>query len=220
MSVYKKLMQARINLQGMAIKKGGRNEFAKYNYMELADFLIPAQQIFHDLGLCGVVSFTSELASLAIIDVDKPEDRIVITSPMSSASLKGCHEIQNVGAVETYQRRYLWVTALEIVEHDAIDSGQGPDPQEAQRREQWIAGQIAEITGAKTVGDLKKIMDKALIAVREKRDQDAEDRLIEASATKVSKAKVAAPAIANAPSHDAFKARQLATPGVDKDAPY
>jgi hypothetical protein len=41
---------------------------------------------------------------------------------MSSAALKGCHEVQNLGAVQTYLRRYLWVAALEIVEHDALDS--------------------------------------------------------------------------------------------------
>jgi hypothetical protein len=41
---------------------------------------------------------------------------------MSEASLKGCHPVQNLGAVETYVRRYLWVTALEIVEHDGLDS--------------------------------------------------------------------------------------------------
>jgi len=39
---------------------------------------------------------------------------IHINSPMSSAALKGCHEVQNLGAVQTYLRRYLWVTAMEI----------------------------------------------------------------------------------------------------------
>jgi hypothetical protein len=29
--------------------------------------------------------------------------------------------------VETYQRRYLWVAALEIVEHDALDATTGKD---------------------------------------------------------------------------------------------
>jgi hypothetical protein len=43
---------------------------------------------------------------------------------MADAQLKGCHPIQNLGAVETYTRRYLWVTAMEIVEHDALDSSQ------------------------------------------------------------------------------------------------
>jgi len=58
---------------------------------------------------------------MEIVDNEKPEDRIIITSPMSTAALKGCHEVQNLGAVQTYLRRYFWVAALEIVEHDALD---------------------------------------------------------------------------------------------------
>ena len=54
-------------------------------------------------------------------------DIVSLDSPMGSAALKGCHEVQNIGAVETYQRRYLWVTAMEIVEHDALDSSEGVD---------------------------------------------------------------------------------------------
>lgn len=123
MSVYTKLMQARMRLHGQQIKKSGYNTFAKYHYMELADFLIPTQQIFSDLGLCGIVSFTADIASLTIIDTHDGAQHI-ITSPMGRAELKGCHEVQNIGAVETYQRRYLWVTAMEIVEHDALDSAE------------------------------------------------------------------------------------------------
>jgi hypothetical protein len=41
---------------------------------------------------------------------------------MADANLKGCHPIQNLGAVISYIRRYLYVSALEICEHDAIDS--------------------------------------------------------------------------------------------------
>ena len=122
-AVHKKLMQARIRLHGMKIGKSGRNEFAKYNYMELGDFLIPTQQIFAELGLCGLVSFSKDIATLTITDVEDGSE-VVLTSPMGTAALKGCHEVQNIGAVETYQRRYLWVSAMEIVEHDAIDSGQ------------------------------------------------------------------------------------------------
>jgi hypothetical protein len=126
MGVYRKLQEARLQINAQAIKKGGRNEFAKYNYMELGDFLIPAQTIFANLSLCGVVSFTAELATLTITDFDTGAN-ILITSPMSSAALKGCHEVQNLGAVQTYLRRYLWVAALEIVEHDAIDSAEPTD---------------------------------------------------------------------------------------------
>jgi hypothetical protein len=121
--VHKKLMQARIRLQGTKLEKSGLNKFAGYKYFELGDFLPEIQNIFNDLGLCGVVSYDASYASLTITDTDDGTV-IVITSPMAAAELKGAHPIQNLGAVETYQRRYLWMTALEIVEHDVIDSSQ------------------------------------------------------------------------------------------------
>ena len=127
MSVYKKLMEARIKFQGSTIKKTGINRFASYSYFELSDFLPVVQEIFNGVGLCGMVSFGKEEASLTIVDIENPADRIVITSPMSSAALKGCHEVQNLGAVQTYLRRYLWVTAMEIVEHDALDATLGAE---------------------------------------------------------------------------------------------
>jgi len=123
MSVYAKLNEARISLQNTELTKSGHNKFAGYRYFELGDFLPAVQDIFRNLNLCGVVSYTAEYATLTIVDIDD-KSQIVITSPMGSAALKGCHEVQNIGAVETYQRRYLWVTAMEIVEHDALDSSE------------------------------------------------------------------------------------------------
>jgi len=121
MGVHKKLMDARILLQQAPLKKSGHNKFAGYSYFELGDFLPTINQIFSRVGLCGVVSFDKELATLTITDYDDNTE-IKITSPMAEANLKGCHPIQNLGAVETYTRRYLWVSAMEIVEHDALDS--------------------------------------------------------------------------------------------------
>ena len=128
MSVHKKLMDARIRLQSVNMKKSGLNKFAGYDYFELSDFIPHVQKIFNEIGLCGVVSYEREIARLTITDTDDNTE-IVITSPMAGASLKGCHDIQNLGAVETYQRRYLWVTALEILEHDALDGGEPRDVQ-------------------------------------------------------------------------------------------
>lgn len=124
MAVYSKLAAARAMLRGTQLKKTGHNKFAGYHYFELGDFLHPTLEIFDKLGLIGIVSFTKDEASLAIVDVEGGGE-IVITSPFGSAALKGCHEVQNIGAVETYQRRYLWVTAMEIVEHDALDATTG-----------------------------------------------------------------------------------------------
>jgi len=121
MSVHKKLMQARVKLQGTEMKKSGMNKFAGYTYFELGDFIPHIQTIFDDIGLCGVVSFDAIQATLCITDTEDGS-QIVVTSPMAEANLKGAHPIQNLGAVLSYQRRYLWMAAMEIVEHDIIDS--------------------------------------------------------------------------------------------------
>ncbi len=129
MSVFKKLQDARIQLQNTKLSKSGKNKFAGYEYFELGDFLPVIQTICQKVGLCGVVSFNNEMAYLTIYDTDGGDSNFVtFTSPMSSAALKGCHDVQNLGAVQTYLRRYLWTNAFEIVEHDALDATTGDVP--------------------------------------------------------------------------------------------
>jgi len=122
MNVYQKLNDARHKFHSTELKKSGHNKFAGYKYFELGDFIVPALSIFDEVGLTSIISFGKESADMRIINTDKPEEMIVIESPMSEANLKGCHPVQNLGAVQTYIRRYLWVAALEIVVHDALDS--------------------------------------------------------------------------------------------------
>lgn len=124
MKVCKKLVEVRNELQTMSLSKSGHNKFAGYKYFELGDFLPAIQNLFKKHGLCDVISFTQELATMVVYDVEDGSS-VTFTSPMGSAQLKGCHEVQNIGAVETYQRRYLYVTALAIVEHDALDAVTG-----------------------------------------------------------------------------------------------
>lgn len=167
MSVYKKLQEARCEMQRMTLNKTGKNAFAGYNYFELGDFLPAINDLFLEKGLCGVVSFTATLATLKVVDV---EDGSIVefTSPMGSAALKGCHEVQNVGAVETYQRRYLYVTALEIVEHDALEPVTGAPQQTKEKivlQYDWTS-LIADIAKASTMDGLKAAFDTAVGAAK------------------------------------------------------
>lgn len=127
MKIYKKLQEARLKLQSTPMTKSGANKFAGYKYFELGDFIPTIQKICGEMGMCGVVTYTSENAFLTIHDTEE-DGQVVFSSPMSSAALKGCHEVQNLGAVQTYLRRYLWMTAFEIVEHDALDAVTGSEP--------------------------------------------------------------------------------------------
>jgi hypothetical protein len=152
MSVYQKLQKARVMLQSKPLKKSGKNTFAKYEYFELEDFLPTVQAIFNEVGLCGIVTFTTETASLTVYDAEN-EQQVAISAPMSSADLKGCHAIQNVGAVISYMRRYLWMLALEIVEHDALDATTGKKPD---TKSQTIDFKAA-IEGAASLQELSSI---------------------------------------------------------------
>lgn len=126
MNVLKKLIDSRVALQHKSLNKSGHNKFAGYKYFELADFLPTVQQIFQEKGLVDVISFTETLATMIVFDIEDGSS-VSFTSPMGSANLKGCHEVQNIGAVESYQRRYLYTTALAIVENDVLDAVTGDD---------------------------------------------------------------------------------------------
>lgn len=146
MNVYQKLNEARDKFHQSELKKSGHNKFAGYSYFELGDFVVPALRIFKEVGLTSIITFGKEEAQMLIVNTDKPDEVITITTPMSEAALKGCHPVQNLGAVETYLRRYLWVAAMEIVEHDPIDAttnNQTPEPAKPQKK--IVAGRYEEL---------------------------------------------------------------------------
>ena len=159
LNVYQKLNAARDKFHSQELKKSGHNKFAGYQYFELGDFVVPALAIFKEVGLTSVISFGADQAVMKIINTDKPEETIEITSPMSEANLKGCHPVQNLGAVQTYTRRYLWVAALEIVEHDAIDSNE-PVKQEAKPAKKDTLTNARFATAVERIKDGKYTTDK------------------------------------------------------------
>lgn len=122
MNVYEKLNEARMRFQLAGVKKSGQNKFAGYTYYELADIVPTINGFAKDLKFTCVINVSNEIASLDFIDLEKPEDKITFTCPMSSASLKGAMEVQNTGAVITYLKRYLYQNCFEITENDVLDA--------------------------------------------------------------------------------------------------
>ena len=125
MTIFEKLIEARLRFQNAGVKKSGNNKFAGYTYYELADILPEINKLANELKFCCVVNFTDEKATLDFCDLEA-DAKITFSSPMSSASLKGYHEVQNLGAVETYIKRYLYQNCFEIVENDVLDETMNP----------------------------------------------------------------------------------------------
>jgi hypothetical protein len=121
MTVYKKLAEARVQLLSVDMKKSGKNKFAGYEYFELGDFLPHTHRIFNDVGLLGVFSFEGANATLTVHDTEGTGS-VAFVSPVVSAHNPKGQQIQDLGSTHTYLRRYLWLMALELTEHDAVDA--------------------------------------------------------------------------------------------------
>ena len=135
-NVYQKLLEARVLFMEEDVKKSGKNMKMSYKYFELQDIVPVALPIFQKVGLLPVTTFENDVATMTVINVDNPADYINFTSPMReidpiiSAKTGGevTNAIQRLGSVETYQRRYLYMIALDIVESDSIDGDTNDTP--------------------------------------------------------------------------------------------
>ncbi|NLT50305.1 MAG: hypothetical protein GXX85_05235 [Ignavibacteria bacterium] len=147
----KKLAKARVMFQQANVKMSGKNSFAEYKYYELSDILPVTNKINEELGILTIISFTADLATCDVVDSESG-DKITFTSPMSTAQLKGCHDVQNLGAVQTYIKRYLYQNVYEITESDALNATQGkpetetkPKPKPEPKEENDYKAQLKEL---------------------------------------------------------------------------
>lgn len=122
MNLFMKIQTVKTKLLQANLKKSWKNSHAWFKYYELWDFLPAIVELCKENGLFTQVLFDDETATLSIIDCDDPTQQILYTSPMRDVELKWCQPIQALWAVETYQRRYLYLNAFDIVENDTLDA--------------------------------------------------------------------------------------------------
>ena len=131
MSIYKKIQFVKNEILKANLKKSGVNKFSGFTYYELSDFTPTIVKLCEEVGLFTKFTYTNEVATLIIINSDKPEQKEEYTSPMRDLQLKGCNDIQALGGVETYSRRYLYMSAFDIIENDMFDPATGDDKNES-----------------------------------------------------------------------------------------
>lgn len=133
LNVYAKLLLARKKFLEAGVKKSGLNRHLEFKYFELEDIVPVATDIGNELGLLFLTTFESEYALMTVVNTENPSETIEFKSPMkeidsiesSRTGGKLTNAVQNLGSVETYQRRYLYMTALDIVEADNFDGDVG-----------------------------------------------------------------------------------------------
>lgn len=124
MNIYQKLAKARAELKAKGLKMTGRNLHRGYSYFELADILPAITEIEAEIGLVSLVEIRAEISTLTVVNTEKPEEYLQFTMPSAQVKLQGNHDIQNLGATQTYLRRYLYFAAYEIAETEQVDGAE------------------------------------------------------------------------------------------------
>ncbi len=135
LNLFMKIQTVKSRLLQANLKKSWENKHAWFKYYELWDFLPAIVELCKDNGLYTQVLFDNETATLLIIDCDDPTQIVQYTSPMRDVDLKWCQPIQALWAVETYQRRYLYLNAFDIVENDTLDAVAWDDNKQTKKAE-------------------------------------------------------------------------------------
>lgn len=136
MNIYEKVQLIKTEILKAGLKKTGLNEFSNFSYFELADFLPKIIELCEKNKVCTFVSFDNEKSTLVAVNSEKSDERIEITSPMRNLELKGCNDIQALGGVETYNRRYLYMSLFDITENDMFDSVAGTEKNEKSKSQE------------------------------------------------------------------------------------
>lgn len=137
-TLYQKLNDIRLEFINAEIKKSGVNLYAEYKYFTLEDIIPIVLELNKKHNVTTIVSCGTEEATLTMVDLES-DDTIVFRSPMVYGAIpKGATEIQNLGAVQTYMRRYLYMLYLEVVEADAYDLTLGRSEEEQEKAQERL----------------------------------------------------------------------------------
>lgn len=131
--LYSKILKAKLMFLNKNIKQTGKS--FKHNYFSLSDIIPPTLEICKELNIVPIFKMDKEVATLRIQDLETV-NYIEFTSPNIPIDGKNFDDcIKNTGKQETYQRRYLYLQFLDIVEHDYVESEVGKPVKEDKKED-------------------------------------------------------------------------------------
>ncbi len=136
------IISIRVKLQNAKLKKSGKNTYAGFDYFELADFLPKLNELMLEEKINDKFYIKD---NLAILELQKNEEVNVYTMPFvlfetpltykknktgqflmdkegNYIQVPSMQDIQYLGALNTYYKRYLYLNAFGITDGEVIDS--------------------------------------------------------------------------------------------------
>lgn len=122
----KSIIKIRVELQNSKIKKSGKNSHAGFQYYELADFLPKLNELMEKEEVNDIFTIENEEAKLTLIKgEEKQEYKMpfkIFDTPITNKGNPMMQDIQYLGALNTYYKRYLYLNAFGITDGEVIDS--------------------------------------------------------------------------------------------------
>lgn len=136
------IISIRVKLQNAKLKKSGKNKFAGFDYFELADFLPKLNELMLEEGVNDIFYIKNDYATLELQKGEEINDYtmpfILFGTPLTYKKDKegnfiknkegdyiqvpSMQDIQYLGALNTYYKRYLYLNAFGITDGEVIDS--------------------------------------------------------------------------------------------------
>jgi len=145
-----KMSLIKAELNKFKIPKSGHNKYSGFHYHELTDFLPLINKLNLKHGVNAFPKFLKheQICVLTLINADDKQDFYEVIIPYVEAEMLGkggsasvVDAIQRLGSTITYNRRYLYQSAYDILESDGVDSLPPIEPnKEASKKEEAPSG--------------------------------------------------------------------------------
>lgn len=129
------IIDIRVDLQKKNLKKSGHNKFANFDYFELADFLPTLNELMQREKINDIFTIQDNTAKLILVKGEERQEYtmpfVIFETPINTKKdketgeikdVKSMQDIQYLGALNTYYKRYLYLNAFGITDGDVIDS--------------------------------------------------------------------------------------------------
>lgn len=136
------IINIRVKLQNAKLKKSGKNKYAGFDYFELADFLPKLNELMLEEGINDRYHIEEGYAILELVKGEEKQEYTIpfklFETPLTYKKDKdgnfirskegeyiqvpSMQDIQYLGALNTYYKRYLYLNAFGITDGEVIDS--------------------------------------------------------------------------------------------------
>lgn len=142
LNLNESIIKIRVKLQNSKIKKSGKNKFAGFEYYELGDFLPKLNELMLEENINDLFTIENDEVKLILMKGEEKQEykmpfRIFETplvfkkdkdgnflknSNNEYIEIPSMQDIQYLGALNTYYKRYLYLNAFGISDGEVIDS--------------------------------------------------------------------------------------------------